>query len=68
MSVSVSGDRLRCPEGKRTLLLAAIAEAREEAVRRARVQWKQARSLVGKLANVAQVLPELKRVLRGGYA
>eukprot|EP00965_Chrysotila_dentata_P056116 1859935-Pleurochrysis_carterae.AAC.1 len=41
---------------------------REEARRRARVHWRKARTLVGKLANLAQVLPELKASLRGGYA
>eukprot|EP00965_Chrysotila_dentata_P197191 6178050-Pleurochrysis_carterae.AAC.1 len=50
--------RLRCPVGKRELLLAAMAEMRVEAVSSSRVRWRQARS----------VLPELKRVLRGGYA
>eukprot|EP00965_Chrysotila_dentata_P056605 1878087-Pleurochrysis_carterae.AAC.1 len=60
--------RLRCPTGKRELLLAAMAEMRAEAVSSGRVRWRQARSVVGKLANISQVLPELKRVLRGGYA
>eukprot|EP00965_Chrysotila_dentata_P181498 5991072-Pleurochrysis_carterae.AAC.1 len=60
--------RLRCPAGKRELLLAAMAEMRAEAVSSSRVRWRQARSVVGKLANISQVLPELKRVLRGGYA
>eukprot|EP00965_Chrysotila_dentata_P039001 1296831-Pleurochrysis_carterae.AAC.1 len=41
---------------------------REEATRSARVHWRKARTLVGKLANLAQVLPELKVSLRGGYA
>eukprot|EP00965_Chrysotila_dentata_P088133 2909812-Pleurochrysis_carterae.AAC.1 len=41
---------------------------REEATLRARVHWRKARSLVGRLANLAQVLPELKASLRGGYA
>eukprot|EP00965_Chrysotila_dentata_P144695 4779745-Pleurochrysis_carterae.AAC.1 len=68
MSVGVREGRLSCPDGKRTLLRAAIAEARDEAQKRGRVRWKRARSLVGKLSNIAQVLPELKRVLRGGYA
>eukprot|EP00965_Chrysotila_dentata_P088394 2919505-Pleurochrysis_carterae.AAC.4 len=45
-----------------------VAEMRAEAVDSGRVRWRQARSVVGKLANVSQVLPELKRVLRGGYA
>eukprot|EP00965_Chrysotila_dentata_P097159 3211301-Pleurochrysis_carterae.AAC.1 len=67
MSVGVREDRLRCPEGKRALLLAAISEARREAEERGRVRGRRARSLVGKLANIAQVLPELKRALRGGY-
>eukprot|EP00965_Chrysotila_dentata_P017238 572214-Pleurochrysis_carterae.AAC.2 len=73
MSLSVRGNRLRCPAGKRELVMSAFAEARTEAMRHGRVRWKQACSLVGKLANIAQVLPELKRYeagaawrLRGG--
>eukprot|EP00965_Chrysotila_dentata_P182152 6014929-Pleurochrysis_carterae.AAC.1 len=68
MSVGRDEGRLRCPGGKRELLLAAMAELRGELTRNARVPWRQARSVVGKLANLAQVLPELKLVLRGGYA
>eukprot|EP00965_Chrysotila_dentata_P061525 2036927-Pleurochrysis_carterae.AAC.1 len=45
-----------------------MAELRAELTGSARVPWRQARSVVGKLANLAQVLPELKLVLRGGYA
>eukprot|EP00965_Chrysotila_dentata_P123271 4074133-Pleurochrysis_carterae.AAC.1 len=45
-----------------------MAEMRGELDREGRVHWRQARSVVGKLANLAQVLPELKLVLRGGYA
>eukprot|EP00965_Chrysotila_dentata_P100686 3326962-Pleurochrysis_carterae.AAC.1 len=45
-----------------------MAEMREETTSRARVHWRRARSLVGRLANLAQVLPELKASLRGGYA
>eukprot|EP00965_Chrysotila_dentata_P115818 3828511-Pleurochrysis_carterae.AAC.1 len=68
LSLGVHEGRLRCPEGKRELMRAAIAEHRDEAMQRARVHWRRARALVGLLANVAQVLPELRRVLRGGYA
>eukprot|EP00965_Chrysotila_dentata_P010878 353878-Pleurochrysis_carterae.AAC.1 len=68
MSVGRDEGRLRCPSGKRELLLAAMAELRAELAAHARVPWRQARSVVGKLANLAQVLPELKLVLRGGYA
>eukprot|EP00965_Chrysotila_dentata_P105312 3478203-Pleurochrysis_carterae.AAC.1 len=68
MSVGRDEGRLRCPAGKRELLLAAMAELNVELTTRARVPWRQARSVVGKLANLAQVLPELKLVLRGGYA
>eukprot|EP00965_Chrysotila_dentata_P124163 4103504-Pleurochrysis_carterae.AAC.1 len=68
MAVGRGEGRLRCPGGKRELLLAAMAELRAEMSERSRVPWRQARSVVGKLANLAQVLPELKLVLRGGYA
>eukprot|EP00965_Chrysotila_dentata_P047709 1582874-Pleurochrysis_carterae.AAC.4 len=36
MSVGVRGDRLQCREGKQALLLPSIAEAKEEALQRAR--------------------------------
>eukprot|EP00965_Chrysotila_dentata_P063847 2115889-Pleurochrysis_carterae.AAC.2 len=68
LSLGVHEGRLRCPEGKRELMRAAIAEHRDEALQGARVHWRRARTLVGRLANIAQVLPELRRVLRGGYA
>eukprot|EP00965_Chrysotila_dentata_P102237 3375681-Pleurochrysis_carterae.AAC.1 len=45
-----------------------MAELRVELAEHARVPWRQACLVVGKLANHAQVLPELKLVLRGGYA
>eukprot|EP00965_Chrysotila_dentata_P172640 5697377-Pleurochrysis_carterae.AAC.1 len=60
MSVGRGEGRLRCPDGKRELLLAAMAELRAELTERTRVPWRQARSVVGKLANLAQVSPELK--------
>eukprot|EP00965_Chrysotila_dentata_P093187 3077916-Pleurochrysis_carterae.AAC.1 len=68
MCVGHDEGRLRCPDGKRELLLAAMAELSSDLAQDARVPWRQARSVVGKLANLAQVLPELKLVLRGGYA
>eukprot|EP00965_Chrysotila_dentata_P110606 3654235-Pleurochrysis_carterae.AAC.1 len=68
MSVGRDEGRLRCPDGKRELLLAAMAELRTELTANARVPWQQARTVVGKLANLSQALPELKLVLRGGYA
>eukprot|EP00965_Chrysotila_dentata_P207995 6184449-Pleurochrysis_carterae.AAC.1 len=68
MSIGRDEGRLRCPSGKRELLLAALAELQAELANDATVPWRQARSVVGKLANLAQALPELKLVLRGGYA
>eukprot|EP00965_Chrysotila_dentata_P166367 5492517-Pleurochrysis_carterae.AAC.1 len=68
MSVGRDEGRLRCPGGKRDLLLAAMAELQDELAGNTPVPWRQARSVVGKLANLAQALPELKLVLRGGYA
>eukprot|EP00965_Chrysotila_dentata_P123506 4082530-Pleurochrysis_carterae.AAC.2 len=68
MSVGRALGRLRCPGGKRELILAAMSEMRGELEREGRLHWQQACSIVGKLANLAQVLPELKLVLRGGYA
>eukprot|EP00965_Chrysotila_dentata_P093655 3095170-Pleurochrysis_carterae.AAC.1 len=45
-----------------------MAELSAELTRDSRVPWRRARTVVGKLANIAQVLFELKLVLRGGYA
>eukprot|EP00965_Chrysotila_dentata_P159026 5253572-Pleurochrysis_carterae.AAC.1 len=41
---------------------------RLEAHERARVHWRKARALLGRLVNISQVAPELKRPLRGGFA
>eukprot|EP00965_Chrysotila_dentata_P102255 3376167-Pleurochrysis_carterae.AAC.1 len=41
---------------------------RAETAERGRVHWRKARTLAGRLANLAQVFPELKGVLRGAYA
>eukprot|EP00965_Chrysotila_dentata_P046016 1529267-Pleurochrysis_carterae.AAC.2 len=68
MSVGREVGRLRCPDGKRELMLATLAEMRTALADDGRVQWRQAHSLVGRLANIAQVLPKLKLALRGGYA
>eukprot|EP00965_Chrysotila_dentata_P056127 1860375-Pleurochrysis_carterae.AAC.1 len=67
-SVGAAEGALRVPANKRELILAALAEMRDEATERSRVHWRKARSLVGKLSNLAQALPELKPSLRGGYA
>eukprot|EP00965_Chrysotila_dentata_P163712 5405321-Pleurochrysis_carterae.AAC.1 len=45
-----------------------MAEMRAETAERGRVHWRRARTLAGRLANLAQVFPELKAVLRGAYA
>eukprot|EP00965_Chrysotila_dentata_P228094 6196405-Pleurochrysis_carterae.AAC.1 len=66
--VSARSGRLSCPDSKRRLLLAAMAEMRAETAERGRVHWRRARTLAGRLANLAQVFPELKAVLRGAYA
>eukprot|EP00965_Chrysotila_dentata_P109415 3615779-Pleurochrysis_carterae.AAC.1 len=49
-------------------MLVALAEARTEAMERSRVHWRQARTVVGRLTNLAQVMPELRATLPGGYA
>eukprot|EP00965_Chrysotila_dentata_P111906 3701098-Pleurochrysis_carterae.AAC.1 len=67
-SVGAASGALRVPSNKRTLIVAAAAEMREEAIEPARVHWRKAWSFVGRLSNLAQVLPELKTALRGGYA
>eukprot|EP00965_Chrysotila_dentata_P015245 504179-Pleurochrysis_carterae.AAC.1 len=67
-SVDAVSGRLRCPDGKRTLLLATLAAMRGEVHERGRVSWRKARTLTGRLCNLAQVFPEMKPVLRGAYA
>eukprot|EP00965_Chrysotila_dentata_P080849 2668643-Pleurochrysis_carterae.AAC.1 len=68
ISLGATTGRLRCPDSKRALLLASMADMRDEACDNAQVHWRKARSLVGRLVNISQVAPELKLPLRGGFA
>eukprot|EP00965_Chrysotila_dentata_P136531 4515186-Pleurochrysis_carterae.AAC.1 len=49
-------------------LMLAEMQAPEAEARAGGVRWKRASTLVGRLCNLAQVFPELKPLLRGGYA
>eukprot|EP00965_Chrysotila_dentata_P157852 5214908-Pleurochrysis_carterae.AAC.4 len=63
------GERCASPTtNARLRILAAAAAARAETTERARVHWRKARSLVGRLSNLAQALRELKATLPGGCA
>eukprot|EP00965_Chrysotila_dentata_P022114 732006-Pleurochrysis_carterae.AAC.1 len=43
-------------------------EALGAEARGGQVRWRSARTLVGRLCNLAQAFPDLKPLLRGGYA
>ncbi len=58
--------KLDCPELKRVALRKLIATARARAVD-ARADRQEVERITGKLCNMAQVLPELKPLLHGGY-
>eukprot|EP00965_Chrysotila_dentata_P204344 6182274-Pleurochrysis_carterae.AAC.1 len=70
MSVGRDEGRLRCPSGKRELLLAAMAELLAELTERTRVPWRQARAVVGKVgqprAGAAGAETRAPRRIRGG--
>ena len=59
--------RLRCPKLKRAALLESVADASSRLERDARVECRSARRLVHRLANLAQIFPELTHWLPGGY-
>ena len=63
----LGGGRIRCPALKRAALLRALATHGAQA-REGRVDRDAAETTVGRLCNMAQVLPELKAALHGGYA
>eukprot|EP00965_Chrysotila_dentata_P038824 1289999-Pleurochrysis_carterae.AAC.1 len=67
--VSARDRSIRCPDGKRELLLATVEEMmRRETATRGRVSWRGARTLAGRLCNLGQAFPELRSALRGAYA
>ena len=59
---------IRCPEGKRRAVLADASSQHAAALSGGDVDRARARRLVGRLANLAQVAPELRGFLHGGYA
>ena len=67
LRVSRSTGRIDCPPLKRASMLSDIQSQTGEALR-LRVDRKRAETLVGRLTNISQILPELKGTLHGGYA
>ena len=66
--VDRSAATMRCPEAKRTIMLAQIASAEAAAVvAPPTVSVSEAEKLVGRACNLSQVLPELTATLQGGY-
>ena len=60
--------RIDCPPLKRASMLADLAKQEEAAREALEVDRDRAETLVGRLVNISQILPELKSVLHGGYA
>jgi hypothetical protein len=66
--IDASARTIRCPEGKRTAVRADIAAQRLRALSEGCVDRKRAERLVGRLCNLSQVAPSIRRHLSGGYA
>ena len=59
---------IRCPDGKRKAVRADVAAQRARAVGEGIVDRRRAERLVGRLCNLSQVAPPIRRHLSGGYA
>ena len=65
--ISARTGRLDVPLSKRNSLLCAIDEANKAAHEHSRADRRHTDRLLGRLINVAQVMPELSPFLRGGF-
>ena len=63
----LGGGVVKCPELKRQSMRSAAEDARQLAIE-GRADRKAAETLVGRLCNISQALPEIKCLLGGGYA
>jgi len=70
LGLSFNGDSLRieCPKGKRDAISAVCAKEVERVELDGTVDRDAAGRLVGRICNISQVAPELRPLLRGGYA
>ena len=70
LGLSFNGESLRieCPKGKRDAISAVCAKELERVERDGTVDRDAAGRLVGRICNISQVAPELRPLLRGGYA
>ena len=66
--IDAAARTIRCPEGKRRAVRADIAAQRLRALSEGCVDRKRAERLVGRLCNLSQVAPSIRRHLSGGYA
>ena len=65
--LDVARDRIRCPRGKRAIMLEDI-DAQAVSVQRSGVlQREQAEEMTGRLGNLAQIMPELLPHMHGGH-
>ena len=65
--MDIDRGRIRCPARKRTTMLADVREQAARARDELTVLVEPARRLVGRLANLSQIYPELKRYMHGGH-
>ena len=66
--IDASARTIRCPEGKRKAVRADLLAQRVRALEEGCVDRRRAERLVGRLCNLSQVAPSIRRHLSGGYA
>ena len=68
MLVDLVSRRIACPEGKRHAMLAEMGDLRLQAAGGRPLKRQRVESLVGRLVNISQALPEIAPSLNVGYA
>ena len=65
--LDVTRDRIRCPAGKRAIMLQDIDAQSEAILTNGVVDREQAEEMTGRLGNLAQIIPELLPFMHGGH-
>ena len=67
LMLDVARDRIRCPRGKRAIMLEDIDAQLAFIQRSGALQREQAEEMTGRLGNLAQIMPELLPHMHGGH-